>query len=299
MLISSAIISTNSTRQIISSTVSSSAVDDLPTIAASLTFAPEFTAITTSCNDLVCVTVAVDASTTSTFGALTTDPAITTTTATTSAPEFTATTVSCEDLDDLLCVSLAIGSSTTSTIGDMFVIGSDPTASIAQPTITETSATETSLPTTTTSTSSACTPLPTSCDDYTYFRLKASSSDSAINGKYAQVSAEGISMTEENMYYAMVFCLTNDNDLLYPISDYSQIIGKTSSNRPIQIGSMGTPLNCTAVSNEDCTATLQCTWQDDYKMVVDSADTLYLTDEKATDYSADGDPRPVNLILSW
>lgn len=101
------------------------------------------------------------------------------------------------------------------------------------------------------------------------------------------------------MYYAMAFCLTNDNDLVYPISNYPQIIVKTSSNRPIQIGSMGISSKCAAVSNEDFTATLQCRWQNDSIMVVDSADTLYLTDEKTTYYSGDGDSTPVNLISSW
>ncbi|KAG9846701.1 hypothetical protein KCU98_g6234, partial [Aureobasidium melanogenum] len=228
-----------------SSTGSSSTVDGLPTIAASST------SLTTST-----ASVGVNGNS----SALITPPSSTLTTATTSIPEFTATTTSCGDLVGLLCVSLGIGRSTTSTIGATPTDDTDPTGSLDQPTNTEMPATETSLPTTT-STISTCTPIPTSCDDYSYFRLRASSSDSAVNGKCAQISAEGIPMTEDGMCYAMAFCLTSDNDLVYPVSDSPQIVVKTSSNRPVQIGSMGTPLSCVAVSNEDCTATLQCTWE--------------------------------------
>ncbi|KAG9849553.1 hypothetical protein KCU98_g4850, partial [Aureobasidium melanogenum] len=283
---SSSTIGADSTTQISSATDSSSNIDGLPTVAA---YSASVTIST--------VSVGVNGNS----SALITPIVATPTTATTSVPEFTATTTSCDPLVGLLCAPLAIGPSTTSTIGATPTDDTDPPESLGQSTTTETPATDTSLPTTTTSTSSTCTALPTSCDDYSYFRLMASSSDSAINGKYAQISAEGISMTEDNMYYAMAFCLTSDNNLVYPISDYPQIIVKTSSNRPVQIGSMGTPLSCAAVSNEDCTATLQCTWQNDLRMVVDSTDsnTLYLTDEKATDYGGNGVSTPVNLILSW
>ncbi|KAH0365329.1 hypothetical protein KCU65_g6128, partial [Aureobasidium melanogenum] len=57
-----------------SSTVSISAVDDLPTIAAYSTPVPESTATTTSCDGLACATFAFGASTTSTLGVAGSDP---------------------------------------------------------------------------------------------------------------------------------------------------------------------------------------------------------------------------------
>ncbi|KAG9519274.1 hypothetical protein KCU93_g8121, partial [Aureobasidium melanogenum] len=299
-LVSSSALGTNSTTQISSSTDSSSTIDGLPTIAASSIPVPEFTSTSISCNDVACVRFAIGASTISVLGAAATDLAVTPTADTASVPEFTATTISCDPLMSLLCVSLAIGPSTTSIIGTAAPDGSDPTGSPVQFTATETSATSSSVPTTTTSTSSACTPLATSCGSNGYFPLMAVSNDSSINGQYALVNGVSIGMYGDYSN-AQGFCLDSNNALVWAVTDgYAAV--KSSSSGPIQIETQGNPLSCTAVPNEDCTATLQCTWYNDFRMVVDKSNynTVYLTDGMDEDYGGSSNPVPVTLIMqSW
>ncbi|KAH0007143.1 hypothetical protein KCU78_g11924, partial [Aureobasidium melanogenum] len=301
-LVSSSALGTNSTTQISSSTDSSSTIDGLPTIAASSILVPEFTSTLISCNDVACVRFAIGASTTSILGAAVTDLAVTPTADTISVPEFTATTISCDPLMGLLCVSLAIGPSTTSTIGTAAPDGSDPTGSPVQFTATETSATSSSVPTTTTSTSSACTPLPTSCDSNGFFALMAVSSDSSINGRYASIDYMSIDGPPIEMftdvYNAEGFCLDGNNNLWsYSSSGYPA--AKGTSSGPIQFDTQGNPLTCTAVTNEDCTATLSCTWYNDYVMVVDGSNlnTLYLAGDGFTDYGGSKDSIPITLSI--
>ncbi|KAG9522049.1 putative hydroxyacyl-CoA dehydrogenase, partial [Aureobasidium melanogenum] len=227
--------------------------------------------------------------------ALLTTPAVTPTADTTSVPEFTATTTSC---DGLLCVSLAVGSSTTSTTDVTPVDGSSPTASPDQSTTTETFVTETSLPTTTSSTPvCTTTPIQTSCEDSFGFYLMASSSDSGVNRKYAESHGDIYMIADSS--WATGFCLGNDNSLQWAVSGTGPPAIKAGSTDAITIDSMGTPLDCKAVLNEDCTTSLQCTWGVDSRWVVDSAnsDTLYLTDGTASDYGGAGVSTPVDLII--
>ncbi|KAH0398994.1 hypothetical protein KCU89_g6666, partial [Aureobasidium melanogenum] len=283
-----------------SSTDSSSTIDGLPTIAVSSIPVPEFTSPTISCDDVACVSFTIGASTTSILGAAVTDLAVTLTADTTSVPEFTATTSSWNPLMDLLCVSLAIGPSTTSTIGTAAPDGSDPTGSPVQFTTTETPATSSSVPKTTTSTSSACTPLPTSCGSNGYFTLMAVSSDSSINGQYALINGVSIGMYVDSSN-AQGFCLDSNNAFVWAVTDgYAAV--KSSSSGPIQIETQGNLLSCTAVPNEDCTATIQCTWYNDFRMVVDKSNynTVYLTNGMDEDYGGSSNPVPVTLIMqSW
>ncbi|KAG9765639.1 putative hydroxyacyl-CoA dehydrogenase, partial [Aureobasidium melanogenum] len=226
--------------------------------------------------------------------ALLTTPAVTPTADTTSVPEFTATTTSC---DDILCVSLAVGSSTTSIIDVTPVDGSSPTASPDQSTTTEAFVTETSLPTTTSSTLvCTTTPIQTSCEGSFGFYFIASSSDSGVNGTYAGISGWSIAMTA-NILDSVKFCLDRDNNLV--MTDTGDSAGKSDSTAPVAFDGMGMSVSCTTVSNDDCTTSLQCTWNTDTRWVVDSAnsDTLYLTDGSASDYGGDGVSTPLDLII--
>ncbi|CAD0092404.1 unnamed protein product [Aureobasidium mustum] len=284
-LISSSIIKTPSTTQTSSSSDKSSTIDGLPTIAASVTLVTSSTA-----------SVSVNGNSSAPVTSL----AVTPITATSSVPEFTTTSVSC---DGLLCVSVGIGSSTTSTLGAIPTDDTDPAESPAQPTTTETSTIETSLPTTTTSLSPVCTPTPinTSCDDGAKFYLMASSGDLGVNGQYAINNAGTMEITADYTS-ADGFCLGSDNSLQWAIgiggSGGPPAVKSTGTN-PIEFATTGTSLSCAAVSNEDCTFTLQCNWESDYRTVVDgyNFNMLYLTDDTDDDYGGDNLSTPVNLII--
>lgn len=128
----------------------------------------------------------------------------------------------------------------------------------------------------------------------------AVSNDSSINGQYASVNGVSIAMCEDSSN-AQGFCLDSNNDLVWAVTDgYAAV--KSSSRGPIQVETQGNPLSCTAVPNEDCTATLQCTWYNDFRMVVDKSyyNAVYLTDDTDADYGGSSNPVPVTLIMqTW
>lgn len=97
------------------------------------------------------------------------------------------------------------------------------------------------------------------------------------------------------------FCLDNENRLIEAYSGDPRTVVKTESKSSVSNDRTGTPITCTAVMDEDCTATLQCTWQNDFRMVVDSSNSnvLYLTDDTNVDYGVVGDPTPIDLVMHF
>jgi hypothetical protein len=100
-----------------------------------------------------------------------------------------------------------------------------------------------------------------------------------------------------NILDSVEFCLDRDNNLV--MTDTGDSAGKSDSTAPVAFDGMGMSVSCTTVSNDDCTTSLQCTWNTDTRWVVDSAnsDTLYLTDGSASDYGGDGVSTPLDLII--
>lgn len=163
----------------------------------------------------------------------------------------------------------------------MLLLGTWPRISAIaaiQPRTTETSIIEASL-STVLDTNSVQTPRREFCDRYRDFCLIVPST--GPTGKHTLIPARSNPMTENNISYAGVFCLTSINVITHRITDDPQTVVKTRSSRSVQVPSIGIPPELHNLWDK-VAATLQCTCQNG----------LRIFDDKPTPANCLGSRRP-------